>query len=98
MQAYVLANLKVGQEVDFFTGLGSVPQVRRVYYLFDDYEYLIELEGESIEELAKIATNHIRHLPGVERTAALVEGAREGLPCVERASAGPSAPDLTRWT
>ena len=81
MRGYVLADLKVGTETEFFNALGSVPQLLHVYHLFDQfdnlfdrYEYLLEFEAESAEELAQMMRTHIRHLPGVERTAIFVEG------------------------
>ena len=79
MRGYVLADLSVGGEKDFFDSLGSIPEVRHVYYLFDQfdnlfdrYEYLLELEGGSAEELVQVMRTQIRHLPGVERTAVFV--------------------------
>lgn len=81
MWGFVLANVAPGKEPEFFSNLGSIEQVRHVFYLFDDYEYLLEVEADSAQELAKVLTNHIRHLPGVERTASYIEGnAREFSP------------------
>ncbi len=74
MWGFVLANVAPGKEPEFFSNLGSIEQVRHVFYLFDDYEYLLEVEADSAQELAKVLTNHIRHLPGVERTASYIEG------------------------
>lgn len=74
MWGFVLANVAPGKEPEFFSNLGSIQQVRHVFYLFDDYEYLLEVEADSAQELAKVLTNHIRHLPGVERTASYIEG------------------------
>src|SRR3989337_2269903 len=86
MRGYVLADLSVGGEKDFFDSLGSIPEVRHVYYLFDEYEYLVEIEAGSVEDLAKVATNHIRHLPGVERTASFIEGNTDRWPQIKRGS------------
>ncbi len=79
MRGYVLADLRVGTETEFFNAVGSVPQLLHVYHLFDQfdnlfdrYEYLLELEGESAEELIHLMRTQIRHLPGVERTAVFV--------------------------
>ena len=74
MWGFVLANVAPGMEPEFFSNLGTIQQVRHVFYLFDDYEYLLEVEADSTQELAKVLTNHIRHLPGVERTASFIEG------------------------
>lgn len=74
MWGFVLANVSPGMEPEFFSNLGAIQQVRHVFYLFDDYEYLLEVEADSTQELAKVLTNHIRHLPGVERTASFIEG------------------------
>ena len=74
MWCFVLANVAPGMEPEFFSNLGTISQVRHVFYLFDDYEYLLEVEADSTQELAKVLPNHIRHLPGVERTASFIEG------------------------
>ncbi len=97
MRGYVLANLSVGGEKDFFDRLGSVPQVRHVYYLFDEYEYLLEIEADSVEEIAKVATNHIRHLPGVERTASFIEGNTDRWPRIDRGSGRATDAARTLW-
>lgn len=77
---FVLLNVATGKEPEFFSNLGSIQQVRHVFYIFDDYEYLVELETETPQEMAKVMTNHIRHLPGVERTATFIEGT-QGAAC-----------------
>ncbi|HII40735.1 MAG TPA: Lrp/AsnC family transcriptional regulator [Thermoplasmata archaeon] len=74
MWGVVLLNLAAGKETEFFSNLGSIEQVRHVFYLFDEYEYLVEVEADTPQEMAKVMTNHIRHLPGVERTATFIEG------------------------
>ncbi len=74
MWGVVLLNVSAGKEPEFFSNLGSIEQVRHVFYLFNDYEYLVEVEAETPQEMAKVMTNHIRHLPGVERTATFIEG------------------------
>jgi len=74
MWGIVLLNVAAGKEPEFFSNQGSIQQVRHVFYLFDDYEYLVEVEADSPQEMAKVMTNHIRHLPGVERTATFIEG------------------------
>lgn len=97
MRGYVLADLKVGTEAEFFNALGSVPQLLHVYHLFDQfdnlfdrYEFLLEFEADSAEELAKVMRTHIRHLPGVERTAIFVEGNLGRFSPVERKPAADS--------
>ncbi len=85
MWGFVLANVAPGKEPEFFSNLGSIGQVRHVFYLFDDYEYLLEVEADTPQELAKVLTNHIRHLPGVERTASYIEGNATDFAPVEKA-------------
>jgi len=91
MRGYILANLKVGDEKDFFSALSSLQEVLHVYYLFDEYEYLLELEGRSVEDLAHVMRERIRRLPGVERTAMFVEGNTGMFSPVER-SQGQESP------
>jgi DNA-binding Lrp family transcriptional regulator len=74
MWGIVLLNVSAGKEPEFFSNLGSIQQVRHVFYLFNEYEYLVEVEAETPQEMARVMTNHIRHLPGVERTATFIEG------------------------
>ena len=95
MWGFVLANVAPGREPEFFSNLGAIHQVRHVFYLFDEYEYLLEVEAETTQELAKVMTNHIRHLPGVERTATFIEGnARDFVP-IEKESAESRVPETT---
>ncbi len=96
MWGLVLTQIEVGKEQEFFNSLGSIPQVQNVFYLFEDYEYLLEVEAGSPQELTKIMTNEIRHLPGVQRTATYIEGNTSAQPVLRRetpVSAGP----LTLW-
>ncbi len=91
-----MAQVEVGKEQDFFGSLGSIPQVRNVFYLFEDYEYLLEVEAESTQELTKVMTNEIRHLPGVQRTATFIEGNTSARPVLRRDV--PEAPGpMTLW-
>lgn len=84
MWGFVLATVAPGKENEFFSNLGTVRGVRGVFYLFDQYEYLVELEADTPEELAALMTTRIRHLPGVERTATFIEGRPERILPVER--------------
>ena len=94
MWGVVLLNVAAGKEPEFFSNLGAIEQVRHVFYLFNDYEYLVEVEADSPQEMAKVMTNHIRHLPGVERTATFIEGKAGGESPVVRAEAHPEGTPL----
>lgn len=96
MWGFVLAQVEVGREQDFFNSLGSIPQVRNVFYLFEDYEYLLEIEAGSPQELTKVMTNEIRHLPGVQRTATYIEGNTAAHPVLKRETSEVAGP-LTLW-
>lgn len=96
MWGFVLTQVDVGKEQQFFDSLGSVPQVRNVFYLFEDYEYLLEVEAGSPKELAKVMTNEIRHLPGVLRTATYLEGNTALSPVLRRDVPETPGP-LTLW-
>ena len=74
MWGFVLLNVCPGMESDFFNDLGSVEHVRHVFYLLGDYEYLLEVEADTPQEMARVMTGSIRRLPGVERTATYIEG------------------------
>lgn len=92
MWGFVLANVAPGKEPEFFSNLSSIHQVRHVFYLFDDYEYLLEVEADSPTELTRVLTNHIRHLPGVERTASYIEGNAQEFAPVEKPEPKPPEP------
>ncbi len=96
MWGLVLAQIEVGKEQQFFDSLGTIPQVRNVFYLFDEFEYLLEVEAGSPQELTKVMTNEIRHLPGVLRTATYVEGNTAKQPVLKREVPETPGP-LTLW-
>lgn len=89
MWGFVLANVAPGKEPEFFSNVSAIQQVRHVFYLFDEYEYLLEVEADSTPELARLLTNHLRHLPGVERTASFIEGNAKEFQPVERDDLAP---------
>lgn len=95
MWGVVLANVAPGKEPEFFSNLGAIHQVRNVFYLFDQYEYLLEVEADSVEEMASVMRNHIRHLPGVERTADFIEGDTSRFAPLERETPSPTQPETT---
>lgn len=91
MKGLVLAKVTPGMENPFFGGLGVVHQVRSVYYLFDEYDYFIEVEAESEDELVRVVAKDLRHLPGVERTAGFLLMERGNLaPVVRRREDAPA--------
>ncbi len=94
MWGLVLVNVSAGKETEFFSNLGSILQVRHVFYLFDEYEYLVEVETETPKEMAEVMTNRIRHLPGVERTATYIEGSKSAGTPIFRAGMPPDARSL----
>ncbi len=96
MWGLVLAQIEVGKEQQFFDSLGTIPQVRNVFYLFDEFEYLLEVEAGSPQELTKVMTNEIRHLPGVLRTATYVGGNTAKQPVLKREVPETPGP-LTLW-
>ncbi len=96
MWGLVLTQIEVGKENEFFDSLGSIPQVKNVFYLFEDFEYLLEVEAGSPQELTKVMTNEIRHLPGVTRTATYIEGNTVAQPVLRRETPEARGP-LTVW-
>ena len=92
-----MANVTPGKEPEFFSNLGGIQQVRHVFYLFEDYEYLLEVEADTAQELTKVMTNHVRHLPGVERTATFIEGNAQEFQPVERAEPGGLQPETSLY-
>jgi len=94
MWGYVLVKVAAGKEPEFFSNLGCIEQVRGVFYLFDEYEYMVELEVQSVEEMSRVVATQIRRLPGVERTATYFEGNTRAISPVERAAIETPEPRL----
>ena len=78
----ILAALLKDPDVEYFVKDEDLRQAI-VHYraLFDD---LLEVEADTAQELTKVMTNHVRHLPGVERTATFIEGNARDFQPVER--------------
>jgi DNA-binding Lrp family transcriptional regulator len=79
MLAYVLLKVEVGAEKKVTAQLSNIGEFKEAFVLFGDYDYIIELEAPSIQELARIVTHKIRRIRGVEKTITLLEAPAEEL-------------------
>jgi DNA-binding Lrp family transcriptional regulator len=95
VRGFALANVAPGKEPEFFENLARIQQVVNVFYLFDDYDYLIEIEAASDEELAEVLARGIRHLPGVVRSASYRTGNALHLESMRRPEATPPSEERT---
>lgn len=73
MKAYVLVKVRTGTERTVMDSLKSISNVEEIHFLFGEWDYILTLESTDTTTLARLITNRIRRVPGVEQTVTLLE-------------------------
>ena len=68
---YILINVKPGQEYEVYQTVNEFENVTDATLLFGDYDLLIKLEAEGMNEIAKTVVEQIRQISGVLETKTL---------------------------
>ena len=61
-----------GNEGKIFQELKNLPQVKEVYMLFGEWDFLALVEIENAEALAAFVLDNIRNLPNVRLTSTMI--------------------------
>ncbi|MBA3046384.1 MAG: Lrp/AsnC ligand binding domain-containing protein [Candidatus Thermoplasmatota archaeon] len=72
-RGFVLIDVEPGKEMEAFRGFKRVKGVVEATPLLGDIDFLLIVEAETANDIAKIVINHIRKVVGVVSTKTLVE-------------------------
>ena len=64
---------KPGKEFWIYSRLLNEPEIKEVYPIFGDYDFLVKIEADNIETIGKVVINKIRIIEGVIDTITLTE-------------------------
>ncbi len=67
-KAFVLITTSVGQTKGVLNKLKKLDGVKSVDVVMGPYDIIAEVEGDSIDSLGKLITEHLHKVEGIERT------------------------------
>jgi DNA-binding Lrp family transcriptional regulator len=70
--AYVLVTLNPGTEKDILKKIAFLDEVTRVSMMYGEYDAIIKVCTEDLEELNQFLTDKLRVLPDIFQTATLI--------------------------
>ena len=70
--AYVLVTLNPGTEKDILKKIAYLDEVTRVSMMYGEYDAIIKVCTENLEELNEFLTDKLRVLPDIFQTATLI--------------------------
>ncbi len=70
--AYVLVTLNPGTEKDILKKIAYLDEVSRVSMMYAEYDAIIKVRTENLEELNEFLTDKLRVLPDIFQTATLI--------------------------
>ncbi len=74
IEAFILLNLKPGSERKLEEELKNVKDVKIIEYkyLYGEYDMIIKIEADVLEDIRKFVMDNLRRLDYVERTISLI--------------------------
>ncbi len=73
MRAYVLLKIATGREKEAMKALKAIPSLEDVHFLFGEYDYILTINSPDQLALSRLVWHRLRKIPGIERTATLLE-------------------------
>ena len=70
--AYVLVTLNPGTEKDMLKKIAYLNEVTRVSMMYGEYDAIIKVNAESLDQLNEFLTDKLRVLPDIFQTATLI--------------------------
>ena len=70
--AYVLVTLNPGTEKDILKKISHLDEVTRVSMMYGEYDAIIKVCAETLEQLNEFLTDKLRVLPDIFQTATLI--------------------------
>ncbi|MBS7620749.1 Lrp/AsnC family transcriptional regulator [Candidatus Bathyarchaeota archaeon] len=72
VSAYILGRVEKGSEMDVLNSLKKSEYIKKGSLIYGPYDFCIEAQFETIEELDAFIFNFIRKIPGVKDTCTLI--------------------------
>lgn len=69
--AFVLVNTEAGREKEVHDHLQRLPDVIELVPLFGEHDFIVKMEGASLEQIGAAILNAVRPIPGVLATKTL---------------------------
>jgi DNA-binding Lrp family transcriptional regulator len=69
--AFILINIKVGQEKDAYEHLNLIPSVKKAYEVYGVYDIVLKVEAHSRQDFQQTVAM-IRKVPGVKSTFTMI--------------------------
>ena len=70
---FIMVKNKPGKEFWIYSRLLNEPEIKEVYPIFGEYDFLVKIEADNIETIGKVVINKIRIIEGVIGTITLTE-------------------------
>jgi DNA-binding Lrp family transcriptional regulator len=70
---FIMVKNKPGKEFWIYSRLLNEPEIKEVYPIFGEYDFLVKIEADNIETIGKVVINKIRIIEGVIDTITLTE-------------------------
>lgn len=70
--AYILGRVEKGSEMEVLNALKNPEQIKRASLIYGAYDFCIEVQFETLEELDAFIFNVIRKIPGIKDTCTLI--------------------------
>ena len=70
--AYVLVTLNPGTEKDILKKIAYLDEVTRVSMMYGEYDAIIKVHTETLDQLNQFLTDKLRVLPDIFQTATLI--------------------------
>ena len=70
---FILIKNKPGKEFWIYSRLKNEPEIKEVYPIFGEYDFLVKIEFDNFESISDLLINKIRIIEGVIDTITLTE-------------------------
>jgi len=70
---FIMIKNKPGKEFWIYSRLLNEPEIKEVYPIFGEYDFLVKIEADNIEIIGNVVINKIRIIEGVIDTITLTE-------------------------
>ena len=69
---YLLVNSDLGKEIELIKELQDIPSVTEAHLIYGNYDIILKMQGESMDQLKEIITAKIRRNDKVRSTLTMV--------------------------